>query len=378
MGLYYKINGTWTEVKRPWVRRGDAWRPSDDVWIKRGGAWTKFFEYDVQPPPPPVLQLDLVETERVIQSVGGNGQGRLELVDYGRYIKVSCRMPYAVPDLKRIRILTNYNGKAPTTQYGGTYVPQPDDNYPNEPWSEYHFHGFGSSGQNRDETEWRMKTWPRNADNKSDLKGPEEYFFTAWAEDFAGNWSVGNAASIKVPKKNVEGTDAVVREARFQPLNAGTVANDGFRTGTLQQQGNPRTRGVWFYGNQFNLVGQRGKPAVKMAQIFVQRMNDDGRENANIYLFWHTMGGSGSVPSNGDITMRNSQKIGTLTKGQAKWLKMPNAFLTALEGNEIKGFGLAHKDAEKATYSAADFSVVRSLADSIRSGEVHVVWNEKP
>lgn len=375
MGLWYKIDGTWTEVTRPYVRRGDVWKGVNKAWVKRSGTWVEAFHYDVTPPPPPLVQLELVETGAQWDPVRLDGV-TLEPLYSGRYINVSVKMPYEVPDLKRIRVLSTYNDKAPTTQYGGTYTTPPDDKFPNEPWSEYHFNGFGSSGNNKDMTVFRTKTWPRNADKNTDINGPKTLYFTAWAEDFNGNWSVANSAQIFVPKKNAKNTDAVVREARFQAVNSGTVANNGFSGGALEQQGNPRLRGVWVYNDQFNIIGGRGKPTVKLAQIYVQRMNDDGRDEANLYLFWHTYAGTGSIPTDGSLETRDAVKIGTITKGQAKWYKLPKAFLEALEKDQIKGFGLLHKDPKKATYDAKDYSKVQSVTNSLRSGELHVVWIE--
>ena len=39
--LRFKKDGTWTPVKKPWIKHEDAWRDVHYVWIKHGGTWRK-------------------------------------------------------------------------------------------------------------------------------------------------------------------------------------------------------------------------------------------------------------------------------------------------------------------------------------------------
>ena len=39
--LKFKKDGSWTAVKKPWIKHEDAWRDVHHVWIKHGGTWRK-------------------------------------------------------------------------------------------------------------------------------------------------------------------------------------------------------------------------------------------------------------------------------------------------------------------------------------------------
>ncbi len=39
--LQFKKDGSWTAVKKPWIKHEDAWRDVHYVWIKHGGTWRK-------------------------------------------------------------------------------------------------------------------------------------------------------------------------------------------------------------------------------------------------------------------------------------------------------------------------------------------------
>jgi hypothetical protein len=163
-----------------------------EVYVKRSGAWVKAYEYDVTPPNPPEISLGLVKT-----TYTANGKQQT-----GRHIKVGVRGSAVShdPTLKRIRVLTTYAGKAPTTYAGGTYHSTPDKQWPDEPWSEYYYNGYlGAPSSLKNSSSYVEREFPVNATNKTVVE-PGVYYFTAWSEDINGNWSVGTAASITVPK----------------------------------------------------------------------------------------------------------------------------------------------------------------------------------
>jgi hypothetical protein len=365
--LYQKVDGVWVLCQRPYVKRNGVWTPADEAWIKSGGAWVQAYDFDVTPPNPPQIDLSVFEDYDTIKGVK-------TLVT--RYIKVGVRLPGGAndPEARLVRVLTDYAGKPPTTQYGGTFTSAPDDNYANEPWSEWRYNEFGAHA---DTSVTNYKQWPRNATAGSVVGSDQTYNFTGWSLDAAGNWSAATPASIHIPKAGIAAANVITHEARFQPNASGSWRNTGFQSGNLVQQKSPRSQGLWFYGNQFT-DSINGQVTIKNSQIRIVRAADDGGSaTANIYLFWTDYGSTGALPATGTaITRHNITKIGQLSKGEADWFDLPAAFNDDLATN-IKGMGLDWKDPAKADAFPADFSSVVSTASAIRCGEVHVVWEEQ-
>ena len=372
MSVHYKVGGQWKTVERPYRKITGKYRPVKEVWVKHGGSWTRCYEYDIVPPDVPAISLELVETVYFEREDGKNVRKS------GRYINVGVQSLGLNhdEDLQMIRVLTTQsNGKPPSTQFGSTYLPGRADNYPDEPWSDFSFNGHNNSPDGKASNVWRYKRWPRNATSSNQIAAGT-YYFTAWARDDAGNWSAGNPAQIVVPKKKVDPTDLIVKEAKFQAVNAGTLRSDGFVSGALVQDNRPVGRGIWLYGHQItNAVGEQGAAEVRNAQILVHRRKDDGEATANVYLYWHTYASVESLPA--EPIRRDITKIGTIGKGESKWFAVPQAMITAIEDKNLKGFGLNQKATDSATATAADYSVVRNLNENLRTGEVNIVWVEK-
>jgi hypothetical protein len=368
VSIHYKIAGVWTTVNRPYIQLNNIQVPIKEVWVKRSGIWEQSYEYDVTPPDIPLVSLELVET-----TYWDEGKKRT-----GRHIKVGVRSPLSNhdEDLKMIRVLTTYNDKAPTTQYGGTYTSKPDDNDPDEPWSDFSFNGHNGSKQGKDSSVWRYKTWPRNANNSSALEGQRDYHFTAWAQDLNGNWSAANPAVKHVPRANADGSDATVYEGRFQANGAGSIVSGNYTAGPLVQASSPKSYGIWFYGTQMNRIGAQGTAKVRTAQIYVSRVDSDGPTSSNIYLYWHEYGSNGALGT--PVVRKGETKIGTLAKDESRWFDVPANMIEKMESRDLVGFGLYSQDINKASAFANDYSMVSSLTDNLRSGEVHVVWTEKP
>lgn len=358
--IYYKISGAWVQVGRPYVKDAGVWKPSDLVYRKISGVWTVANTYDVNPPNPPEVSLQLVTSDTGDQTV-----------------KVGVRQTSATPDLQRIRVLTTYSGAAPTTQYGGTYTLAADNTYPDEPWSDFSFNGFNNSPAGKDETAFHYKFWPRNPSSTSDLPSGTQYF-AAWSEDSFGNWSIGTFATINIPKKGVDTSNKKVLETSFQVNSTGfwTNSSQTFTYGNPIQQASPNLRGLFFYGNQFTqTIGFNGPPTIKSAKIRIQRQNDGGLAAANVYLSRHMYGAPGGITpplSVSDITL-----LGQVNLGETKWFDLPDSFIAALESGNVKGFGLHYKDPAKATAGADDFLILDSATNSARTGELHVVWSEQ-
>jgi hypothetical protein len=368
--VYQKINGVWTPATRVYVNRSGVQTLAKAAYVRRSGAWVQAFDYDVLPPNPPEISLELVTD----QSIGAFGA-----VTFTRYINVGVRLPGGSndPDARLTRVLTDYNGAAPTTQFGGTYTSASDSTYPTEPWSEWRYNSYGP---HNDTSVYKYKAWPRNAGTGTFLAGDKTYHFTGWSLDNSGNWSVANAASITIPKGGVA-DNTVTKEARFQPNSSGSwkPSTTGFVSGDLTQSKSPRSMGIWIYGNQItDSVG--GTASIKSAQIYVHRTADDtGQASSNVYLFWTDVGSAGAMPAPNttNIAKNDATKLGVLAKGQSKWFDIPTSFHAHMN-SDIKAIGLDWKDPVKADAMPDDYSVITGTATNLRSGELHVVWEETP
>lgn len=368
MPVYQKISGVWTPATKIYVNRSGIQTLVKAAYVKRSGSWVQAFDYDVLPPNPPEISLELITNS----SIGGFGFPTLT-----RYIKVGVRLPGASndPDARLTRVLTDYNGAPPTTQFGGTYTSASDSTYPTEPWSEWRYNSYGP---HNDTSVYKYKAWPRNAGAGTFLAGDKTYHFTGWSLDNSGNWSIANEASIHIPKDTLD-TNVITKEARFQPNSSGSWKSTtaGFVSGDLTQLKSPRSLGVWLYGNQIT-DSLAASSTIKSAQIFVKRVAEDsGQASANVYLFWTDTGTVGAMPAPNttDINKSNTTKLGVLAKGQGKWFDIPSSFYAHMN-SDIKGLGLHYKDPVKADAMPDDYSVIEGLATSPRCGEVHVVWEE--
>ena len=368
MSVHFKVSGAWKTVERPYTRYNGTWAPAKDVYVRRGGVWVRAYEYDVVPPSTPMLSLEVVETT---YTEGGTKKT-------GRHIKVGVRSSKGTQDtdLRRIRVLTTYQGKQPTTQYGGTYVAQPADNFEGEPWSDFQYNGYSGSLKSKPTNEFQYKRWPRNATNSNTLKGGETHYFSAWAEDMNGNWSTGVHAQITVPKLGVDAPNIKVKEGRFQVFSTGSFTGGEFKGGQPIQRGNPASRGLFIYGNQVvGAIGSEGVAKIRSAQVLLKRDDDNGAPSANVYLAWSEKGSVAAI-NDGGPEQKGGVKIGELKKGESKWFPLPEAFRTELRNN-LRSLVLLNKDPNKASAFADDFSVMKSAAENARSGELHVVWEEE-
>lgn len=377
MPIYQRVNGVWTLCQRPYVLRNGAWTAVNEAWVRRSGNWVQAYNYDVTPPDPPEIALAVVEDFNTVKGVKTLNT---------RYVRVGVRLPGVAndPSAKLVRVLTDYEGKPPTTQFGGTKTIAPDANYPDEPWSEWRFGLPGAPGYSGhpDSSVMTYKQWPRNFGPGQIIKSDSTYHFTGWSLDENGNWSAATQASIHIPKAGVDMPNVVTKEARFQPNSSGSWRTAGFASGDLVQQNSPRSQGVWLYGNQFtDSVGSNTTSGetitVKSAQIFVRRNDDGGSAVCNVYVFWMPYGTVGTLPPAGNALDRHEiTKVGTLAKGQGAWFDLPPTFANNLSTG-IKGIGLDWKDPVKSTAFPEDYSSVVSTAVNLRCGEVHVVWEEE-
>jgi len=372
VALYQNIDGVWVQASHVYVKQNGVWVSATDAYVRRAGVWTPAYEYDVIPPNPPEVTLNVVEDFDTIKGVK-----TLKT----RYLRVGTRLPGSSndKDARLTRVLTTYAGKPPTTQFGGTYTSTPDRDWTGEPWSEWRYNQYGN---HNDTSNYTYKQWPVNAAAGTIIKGDTTYYFGAWSLDANGNWSTANQASIHVAKASVDMANVIVKEARIQPNQSGSWRSTGYVNGDLVQQKSPRSQGLWMYGNQFtdSIGAQTTKGEairIKSAQILIRRADDTGAANANIYLFWTPYTSTNVLPAVGSAVERHEiTKLGTLAKGQAKWFELPQKFKDNLN-TQVKGMGLDWKDPIKADAFPEDYSQVVSIGANLRCGEVHIVWEEE-
>jgi hypothetical protein len=382
MALYQKVPtdpadptgpGTWVLCKRPYVKYNNVYTAAKTAHIKVNGVWVRAWTYDATPPDKPLIDLILHEDFMV-----KDGKQVLK----SRWIRVGVRQPQPNhdPDTAMIRVLTDYNDKAPTTQFGGTYTSTPDTNYPAEPWSEWR---YGDGFPHPDNSKLIYKQWPRNATDGTQLKGDNTYHFGAWAVDGYGNWSGATQASLHIPKGGVDEPTVHLKEVTFAPNSSGSWASvkfgSGRRTqwvaGHLEQQKSPRSQGLLFYGGQFkdNLTTNS---TIKTAQIYLYRTTAGQNAVANIYLFWMSTHNPTNLPApGGTIDPQQTRFIGTLAKGQGRWFDIPGTFNSEFKNGNLKCMGLAWKDPDKSDSVANDYSQVAG-GNFGGCGNVHMVWEE--
>lgn len=352
MTAYLKVDGAWLPAQRPYVKRNNVWTPVKEGYVKvpgfTDGVWTTFYKYDNTPPHPPELTIQIMDE---------------------RYFRVGARIPtdQGADQVKEIRVLVSRTGY-PTGPLGSGFVKTPSNVYPNEPWSSFNYNHADSNSDHGPVTDYDFKEYPAQADAQTNIASGT-YYFAAWAQDFEGNWSSGVYHSLDMPKNGVQARNVIMKEANFQPKEAGSTGLDGltYTVGDVTARDNPRSNGVWFHGNQFSSsIGFQGNPTVKNARIRIARAANDGGQNvANVKLFHHNQYDYVSPFQDFD----DATIVGTLTKGETKWFDIPTSWYGLLN-KSIKGFGLRFGS------NASDTITALGQSDYIRCGEVNVVWEE--
>jgi len=353
MSIYFKANGNWIPVKRPYLKVNGVWKPALEALIKDAGAWEQSYEYDVTPSAIPELSLQIIDS---------------------RYIKVGARLPGAGhdSDLKRIRVLY-LPDKSPTTPFGDGYRTAKDSKWDKENWSDWYFNGMNTESRS-DSSVYTFKTWPADPGDKTNLPGGQYYYFAAWSEDMEGNWSAGVFHKIWMPKGDVT-QRRVLKEMRVRPNEMGTMIGpgaDSWRAGRAEAQANPRRNGMLFYGNQItDSIGFHSKNVtIRSAKIRLARDTYGSNATAKPRLFWHREHLSSFVY--GDWGSANHEEvtvIGELNKGEAKWFDLPSTWHNNLQAG-VKGIGIQYGTL------AQNYVSIKGPADDPRAGELHIVWEE--
>lgn len=354
MSVHVNINGTWTDVVRPYVNRFNVAAPVKQVWVKRSGTWVIAYDFDVTPPAAPELALTVIN---------------------GRYIRVGVRGTGSThdPEMAMIRTLQGGSTGYPANQFSSGYIGGADKSYPSEPWSEVRYNGY--LGGTHNTTSIINKSYPLNPSSTYDLPGGKRYYFQSWAMDLHGNWSAGTAASIFMPKTG--DTAQVVKHGRFSPTGDGNL-----RAGVVYEEPLVVNNGqdVFFcYGGAMAQSMRQNQPVVNItqAQILLYRKNDSGVPLANVYLFWHNE--DNFTFSGGAI--HGITYVGQLAKGQAKWFAVPAGIVTQLAAETARGLGCYYKDPNKPQANPEDYMELYSIDDETGAtvnGQLDLVWTESP
>lgn len=365
--FYKKTGGSWVyQDGRPYVRRpGTGWTPIEAAYVKRSGVWTEFYAFDATPPQAPALAM----TEEITTYQSGGQTLR------GRHIRVTVRPNVVDASVRRIRLLVSPSAQ-PISQYDTSgYIASPDNSSPLEPWSEVYYNGY--NGQERLSSVTVAREWTRNPVDATTVPAGK-YFFSAWAEDFSGNWSPGRFSSITLAGFS---TALPTFNARLTAQGSGTWtgASDGgsYVGGDLVQANSPQRRGVFFYGNAIRETLRRASdPEITSAQIFLHRRNDSGQDDANVYLMRHNHQTREGMPTFDAI---GATKVGTIAKGESKWFDIPGSYWNALGNGDVQGFALSNRrpdDDPDTSATAKDYSVMKAVTETPRSGEVYLTFRD--
>lgn len=365
--FYQKTGGVWTyRDGRPYLKRsGTGWTPIVAGYVKRAGIWTNFYTFDAVPPIAPTLTV-----EEVITTFNAGG-----VVKRGRQVLVTAKPGTTDTTVRRVRVLVSPVNQ-PTSQYDQSgYISASETAHPTEPWSEIYYNGY--NGQARLSTVASTRGYTRNAGDETVVPAGS-YYFSAWSEDFSGNWSPGTFKTITLTNFS---TALPSFNARIQANNAGTVSQGAFVNGDQRQAGTPQENGYYFYGSQlFQEISKATNPKVTSAQIFMHRKNDSGQDNANVYLAWHEHINRDDMPNHPSFDGNGVTKVGTIAKGEAKWFDIPTAHWDNIANRTLKGFCLGSRNLDgdpNTNATAKDFSVMKALTDTPRSGELYITFNDQ-
>lgn len=353
MVSYIKVAGDWKSTTRPYLKKNNTWVPAQYLYVKRSGVWEEAYRFDHIPPDPPELTLQIVRN---------------------RFVRVGVRLPGLAhdPELKQIRVLAARKDGVLTGPLGAGYIQGNDADFPHEDWSNFYYNSGNPNGNynHGDSFDYDYKEYPLNPTTNTDLPGGQFYYFAAWSRDFDENWSIGVFNQIWMPKNGVDADAIVVKEANFQVNQSGSLNLDGvaFTPGDLVARDSPRSNGIWYHANKItSSVGYSGKATIRAAQIRITRSGDDiGPSTTNVNLFWHGQQSSADLPF---ADFNGATKVGTLNKGETDWFPIPTAWYPLLS-TQIKGFGLRFGT------DPNDQMMADGISTHLRSGELHVIWEE--
>lgn len=373
MPISQKINGVWTGIDTPWIKVDGVWKQALGVDVK-DGSWKRVYSGDNQPPAAPVIQVNLNREDqqydyvppvtqripykpyqpavpgRTVKNKDGSTTSYVGkpavpavpahdiVIRQGYYVPrarrttsmdVYVRMPQAGtpahdPTLRRIRVLVSTTGWPPNPNAAGFYA-EPNDAGGNESWSDFY---FGDNGVGIDGTEFRSGRQTHQSAMKRFMPGwaPGQFlpanttfYFAAWAQDIAGNWSQ-ISSNIHVGTSD---TGAAYSAATILPIAVGTYDEpDKVATRVPGEARVAAGKSAYFlYGDQIKDIVPAGATII-WASARIHRAASDGGQpvakqtGAGIKRDGTTYLGSANVPTTGSSS-------GGISRGQIAQKDMP-------------------------------------------------------
>lgn len=365
MGVWIKTGGAWVEKSgRPHLKVNGSWMPVKEGHVKRAGVWTEFYNYDVTPPQPPQLLLEEVNPQY-------NYGGALRL---GRYVNVSAAPAVVDDTLKRIVVLVNTNYQPSSPYDAASYISVAGAEAPGESWSELGYNGYLTS---RPLTSVVTKRFTANQADSTVLPGGT-YYFSAWAQDWAGNWSDGTYDSISLPTA----FDVTQRSSHSYTARAtlgGTyrVPTNNFVSGDMEYDISPMRHGVWFYGSQIQaaIAGAPINYEITSMQIHISRKSNDAASGNSgpLWLAPHPFLSGSHLQSTGAF-IYSATNVGSIAKGEAKWFNVPQSWWAGFANGTYKGVAAVSRNPGMTSYVRG---TLKNLSDAPRMGEIQLSWTSE-
>lgn len=336
-------DGVWVNGL-PMVKASSGWLNGKLVYEKTGtSTWTLRWSRDTTPPALPGMTL-----------TGGTTTNP---------ITVQITAPSAA-DTVRVRVkvsTTSFPTNVNSTTDGQYYAVQDAG----EAWSDWKV----TPSQVRTKLFFPPKLTP-----KQNLKAGTTYYFTAWAQDSSLNWSAARNVSFKCPTPTAPPPTLVKKTAYITTTDSASYSAqyDNWRTDSnyVYQAGAQDWRGLWFYSTKIKTILAKATSVEKM-QVYVQRVNTDHGVGgaANVRLVAHKYASQPTADPIGNMTGNNL--VGTLSRGQGKWLDVPSGWWDEFKTGTYKGLGLRF-----GTTSYTDNDYMYAYGAGTNSGKIYIEWWE--
>jgi len=364
VGVYVKSSGGWIQkTGRPHLKVNGQWMPVKEGHVKQAGVWTEFYNYDVTPPQAPQLELTEVNPQY-------NYGGALRL---GRYINVTTAPAVVDDTIKRILVLvsTSYQPSSPFD--APSFISIPGAEAPGEPWSELGYNGYLTS---RPLTGVSTKRFTANQADSSVLPGGT-YYVSAWAQDWAGNWSDGTYDSITLTNAfDVTQTTSHVYNGRATSGGTYQASTNNYSQGDMDWTASPVRNAVWFYGTQFaNAIASAPINAtITSMKVYLHRKAvDKGPQASNLYLTAHGFNSGAEIEAAHGFFLLGASHIGTLAKGEGKWFDVPASMYSSIITGGA-GLALVARTPGMTSFSQG---TLNSVSTAVRQGEIQMTWTSE-
>ena len=285
--------------------------------------------------------------------------------------------------LRLIRVLTTYDGKAPTTQFGGTYTRHSGLHLPERAVERVALQRVRRAQRHLG---LHLQAVAAQRGCRHHHPPDDDLLLHRLEPGQLGELERGHPGlDQRSPKASVEMPNIVTKEARFQPnTSGGSWRTAGFQSGDLIQQNSPAlARAVVLRQPDQRLrSGSHGlEHQVKSAQIYMKREDDEATPaaNANVYLFWTGYGTASRTcrtPVGLDQPRTRSPSSGPCAKGEGKWFDLPDRVLQQPEQRRSRAWGWTARTRSRPLRSPTTTPGSAAVGQNLRCGELHITWEE--